>query len=84
MKCPYHERINEAIAQRSSPSYCTGYPAYGIMLPSVMEEKRYCLRDRAYLECPIFLFGKTIDKGCDKGQMELCFPLFYKNEWVFS
>lgn len=30
------------------------------MIPSIMEEKKYCLRDNGYLQCPIYCSSQTI------------------------
>lgn len=52
MDCPYYERVQEPCDWVRG--YCRRYWAVGMMVPSLMEERRYCLRAGGYLECPIY------------------------------
>ncbi len=54
MDCPYHERIQDPSAKRFVAGYCHGYPAGRPMVPSLMEERRYCRSAGGYLRCPIY------------------------------
>ncbi|MBI2877954.1 MAG: response regulator [Candidatus Tectomicrobia bacterium] len=57
MVCPYYERIQEPTVKDFVEGYCRRCPITGMMVPSLMEEKNYCLTDRGYLECPIYRSG---------------------------
>ena len=54
MDCPYYAKVQEPIARHFVKGYCQGCPASGMMVPSLKEEKNYCLRANGFLECPIY------------------------------
>lgn len=75
MKCPYYERINEAMARRGVQGYCAAYPSQGIMIPSMIGERKYCWKASGYLRCPVYCSMQTIGLGGEAEQRDLCFPL---------
>lgn len=75
MKCPYYDRVNEVDSRRNVRGYCDGYLAQGMMIPSIMEEKRYCLRENGCLQCPIYLSRQMIGQGSEMGAVDLCFTI---------
>lgn len=55
MDCPYYERVQRPIARGFVRGYCLGCLTAGIMVPSLVEERTYCLMDDGgYLKCPTY------------------------------
>ena len=59
MDCPYYEKVQGPIARDFVRGYCQGYPTVEMMVPSLMEEKNYCLKPDGYLKCPLYLSQLT-------------------------
>ncbi|MBI1987350.1 MAG: hypothetical protein HYS70_03250 [Nitrospinae bacterium] len=75
MNCPYYEKVNKAMAQRGVRGYCTGYPTQGIMVPSIMEEKKYCARDNGYLKCPVYRARQAMGREGGDAEANVCYTL---------
>ncbi|MBI2877956.1 MAG: hypothetical protein HYY20_13855 [Candidatus Tectomicrobia bacterium] len=75
MQCPYYERVKDTAARWGVRGDCSGYLVHGMMIPSVLEEESYCLRDHGCLECPIYIFRQRISEGDEVEQMDLCFTV---------
>lgn len=54
MDCPYYKKVQEPTAKELVRGYCRRCTATGIIVPSLMEERNYCLKAGGYLECPIY------------------------------
>lgn len=65
MDCPYHEKVQGPIARDFVRGYCQGHPTVEMMVPSLMEEKSYCLKPGGYLKCPIYRSKLTLISPSD-------------------
>ncbi|MBI2877179.1 MAG: response regulator [Candidatus Tectomicrobia bacterium] len=75
MKCPYYEKVRGTMARKSVRGYCTGYLAHGMVVPSIMEEKKYCFKANGFLSCPIYRSRQMVAEGSEAEQMDLCFTV---------
>lgn len=70
--CPQYERVQGAIARELVKGYCLGNPAVEMMVPSLMEERNYCLKEGGYLECPIYRSNLSPELDIDSKGGSLC------------